>query len=58
MSKEFISTEQKDLMRKAFKLTREAFPDVGIQVSFNLSPKGSDHYDSMSYNIKASGVDK
>lgn len=56
MSDEFVSEKQKKLMIEAFKKLREAFPSVGIQVSFNLAPKDSQYYNSMSYNIKASGI--
>lgn len=40
-------------MRDAHKLLKEAFPEDGIQVSFNLAPK----HNNMNYNIKASGMD-
>ncbi len=53
MSDELISGKQRDLMREAFQKLKEAFPKVGIQVSFNLSPK----HNTMNYNIKASGID-
>ena len=53
MSNKLVSTDQKDLMREAFKKLKEAFPTDGIQVSFNLSPK----HTNMNYNIKASGMD-
>lgn len=48
-----ITDEQRHLMREANKKLKQAFPDDGIQVVFNLSPKHS----NLNYNIKASGID-
>ena len=48
-----ITDKQKELMRDAHKKLKEAFPEDGIQVAFNLSPK----HKNMNYNIKASGMD-
>lgn len=53
MSEKLITDQQKLLMREAFKKLKEAFPEVGIQVCFNLTPK----HNNMNYNIKASGMD-
>ncbi len=48
-----ISEKQRNLMREANAKLKEAFPNEGIQVCFNLSPK----HNNMNFNIKASGVD-
>lgn len=48
-----VSEKQRKLMREAFGKLKEAFPDEGIQVCFNLSPK----HKKMNFNIKASGMD-
>ena len=53
MTDELISDKQRNLMREAFKKLKEAFPEDGIQVCFNLSPK----HINMNYNIKTSGID-
>ena len=50
---QLISDEQKKLMREAFEKLKDAFPNDGIQICFNLSPK----HTNMNYNIKASGID-
>ena len=51
-----ITPEQKKKMKEAFEILRETFPDDGLQVSFNLTPKSNEHYNKMSYNLKLSGV--
>ena len=48
-----ITEDQKVLMRKAHESLKLAFPNDGMQVIFNLSPK----HKNMNYNIKASGMD-
>ena len=52
MSEKVISDRQLDLMRKAHKLLREAFPNEQMQMIFNMNPK----YENMNYNIKLSGI--